>query len=120
VSAGVHPPRCFVHWENAERSPERALLLAGRDDVVVVGGAVDRDHLDYLASLDVGPRAENVLVASSPADPELPARIVDLARGAQGMLLCPATGRLGTCSVMRCGRWAPGPILRARWSRSTS
>jgi hypothetical protein len=92
VSAGVHPPRCFVHWENAERSPERALLLAGRDDVVVVGGAVDRDHLDYLASLDVGPRAENVLVASSPADPELPARIVDLARGAQGILLCPATG----------------------------
>jgi hypothetical protein len=47
-----------------ERYAERALLLAGRENVVCVSEEVDPAFLDFLAELGLGPASENVIVAS--------------------------------------------------------
>ena len=45
-----------------ERYGERALLLAGPRDVVCVARAVDDGYLDFLDTLELGPRRENIVV----------------------------------------------------------
>jgi hypothetical protein len=47
-----------------EKYPERALLIARPDDIVCVAGIVDKDYLQFLSSLGIGPRNGNVLVGS--------------------------------------------------------
>lgn len=47
-----------------ERYAERALLLAGRRDVVCVTDEVEPDYLDFLAELGLGPARGNVIAAS--------------------------------------------------------
>lgn len=47
-----------------ERYAERALLLAGRRDVVCLTDEVEPDYLDYLAELGLGPAPGNVIAAS--------------------------------------------------------
>lgn len=47
-----------------ERYAERALLLAGREDVVCVTDEIESDYLDYLAELGLGPAPGNVIVAA--------------------------------------------------------
>lgn len=70
--------RVFVHdstawWNSIDLAPmvplkrlyaERALLLARPADVVCLAHRPDPDFLDYLASHGIGPRRENVVVAS--------------------------------------------------------
>jgi hypothetical protein len=45
-----------------EHLSERALLLAGRGDVVCLARAVDDLYLDYLEALELGPRREDIVV----------------------------------------------------------
>jgi hypothetical protein len=47
-----------------EKYHERALLIARPDDIVCLAGAVDKDYLQFLSSLGIGPRIGNVLVGS--------------------------------------------------------
>jgi len=47
-----------------ERYAERALLLAGRQDVVCVTDEIEPDYLDFLAELGLGPAPDNVIAAS--------------------------------------------------------
>ncbi len=46
------------------RYPERALLMAGPDDIVCVPGEVDSEYLGFLAQLGLGPRAEHVVAVA--------------------------------------------------------
>jgi hypothetical protein len=46
---------------------QRALLMAERDDLVVVQGAVDRDHVDHLDELGVGPGAADIIALGAGA-----------------------------------------------------
>lgn len=76
--APATPLRLFVHCATSvdylaelnasipgvERYAERALLLAGRRDVVCVTDEVEPDYLDYLAELGLGPAPGNVIAAS--------------------------------------------------------
>ena len=51
-----------------ERYPERALLLAGEKDIVCVSHPVETEFLEFIRNtLGIGPRPENVIVAS-PSD----------------------------------------------------
>lgn len=45
-----------------ERLSERALLLAGRSDVVCLARAVDDSYLGFLDALELGPRREDIVV----------------------------------------------------------
>ncbi len=47
-----------------ERYAERALLLAERQDIVCVTAEVDPAYLEFLACLGIGPKPENLIVAS--------------------------------------------------------
>lgn len=47
-----------------EMYPERALVFARSDDLVCVLGRVDNQYLQFLSSLEIGPRDGNVIVAS--------------------------------------------------------
>lgn len=47
-----------------ERYAERALLLAGREDVVCVTDEIEPAYLEYLAELGLGPAPGNLVVAS--------------------------------------------------------
>jgi hypothetical protein len=76
--ASIVPLQLFVHCATSvdylaelnasipgvERYAERALLLAGRRDLVCVTDEVDPDYLDYLAELGLGPAPGNVIAAS--------------------------------------------------------
>lgn len=64
--------RLFVHFHPGQSPPtkcdapaERALVLAARDDVVLVPSPVDPEYLDYLAEVGIGPGAGNVIVAGA-------------------------------------------------------
>jgi hypothetical protein len=46
---------------------QRALLMAERDDLVAVQGAVDRDYVDHLDALGVGPGAANIIALGAGA-----------------------------------------------------
>lgn len=47
-----------------ERYAERALLLAGRNDIVCVPEEVEPDYLEFLEHLGLGPAPENLIVTS--------------------------------------------------------
>lgn len=49
--------------------PERALLLAGPNDLVCVAHEVEAEYLEYLSELGLGTTPDNILVASRFADP---------------------------------------------------
>ena len=71
--------RIFVHDYEAPNVPslrpsintlgslyaERALLMAQRDDIVVVADPVDPAFLEYLRELEIGPNADGILTAQS-------------------------------------------------------
>ena len=51
--------------------PERALLLARRNDLVCVADEVEPAFLDYLAELELGPDPSGIVVAAPPAQVRL-------------------------------------------------
>lgn len=106
------PRRLFVHsvsglpsiraqgWVPAlDWFPERAVVMAGADDLVCLPHPVDEEHLGFLNSLGVGPMPGHVLVPSrgegSAADPSLTTRLrVDRALLARVADAVPAGGVL--------------------------
>ena len=56
VARALDAPDCF---------PERALLLAGAEDVVLVNREVERGYLEYLHSVGIGPNPDRVVVVES-------------------------------------------------------
>ena len=71
VRPSSSPPRIFVHdlcWPNGELDParegyaQRALLMAGERDIVVLDAPIEGTYLDYLRGLKVGPTSDNVVV----------------------------------------------------------
>lgn len=75
---GIHTTHIFVHGASSsgrvavlraaisglEKYPERPLVFARPDDVVCVLGRVDKEHLEFLSRLGVGPANGNVVVVS--------------------------------------------------------
>ena len=73
AAAGGVRRRLWIHCLGSpvpavDRCAERALVLAGADDIVWVPRAVDPEYLGYLASLGLGPTAANVVVAPEVTD----------------------------------------------------
>jgi hypothetical protein len=63
----VDATQIFVHniiSPGFEKYEERALVVARPDDVVCVANAVDKDYLQFLHNLGIGPKQWNVVVAS--------------------------------------------------------
>lgn len=62
----ARPTRLFLHdavpYPARERHAERALLLAGAEDVVCLSREVEAEYLGFLSSLGLGPAASNVVV----------------------------------------------------------
>lgn len=50
-----------------EAFDQRALLMAGRDDLVAIRGEVDAGYLEYLESLGIGPSAANIISVDAAA-----------------------------------------------------
>ncbi|MFO0795234.1 MAG: hypothetical protein U0586_14380 [Candidatus Brocadiaceae bacterium] len=48
----------------ARRYDQRALLMARAEDIVCLHGAVDKEYLDYLSTLGVGPHRDRVVVTA--------------------------------------------------------
>jgi hypothetical protein len=140
-------PRVFVHSPSEtpdavvmagqipefEMYGERALLLAGPGDIVCLARAVDARYLDFLRSLDLGPRPEDVLVIEGVVpgggisarvieDPGSLERLVARLAGAGPVELhpffaAPATFTLGRMLRTRLGRavrvvGGPPPLVR--------
>lgn len=57
------------HYPELPNQAERALLLAGRDDVVCLNGPVDPDYLAFLEGLKIGPDPERVVWGPRPGGP---------------------------------------------------
>ena len=84
--------RIFVHDYEAPNVPslrpsidalacfyaERALLMAQRNDVVVVADQVDPTFLDYLRELEIGPTADRILATKATSEMPTNGRAADL------------------------------------------
>lgn len=62
------------------RYAQRALLVARTNDIVCVSDNVDKNYLQFLSSLDIGPKRGNIITASEnpcrDTDPSLPDSLV--------------------------------------------
>ncbi len=78
ITSGIHLGVLKAYAPGYPHLDQRALLLARPDDVVCIVGEVDRTYLQFLASLGLGPRPENLIELGVRSDEEAEAILPQL------------------------------------------
>lgn len=79
----------------SEKYPERSLVMARPDDLVCVLDRVDDHYLQFLAHLAIGPKPENIIVASNSIDRSVNGDLADALMNNQEAL-CSFRTRIST------------------------
>jgi hypothetical protein len=61
ITALVHRNALETYLPGYEHYDQRALILARPDDIVCVGGNIDRRYVHYLSSLGLGPKGDHII-----------------------------------------------------------